>query len=130
MTPNHDALKDDLLSVLGASRELSPAHDGDLAELFLSRLEPPRRPRRGIIPPTDPTLYAALAALGVLVAVPVVMIVETYSARDGYLPPLDAGALPAVYWIALAAALIVLAGKAIGSWSGWHLHLFLDRPPR
>lgn len=46
---SEEQLRDELVAVLGASRELSPAADVELADVFLERLERqllfPRRPR-------------------------------------------------------------------------------------
>lgn len=133
MKGSHDDLKADLLSVLEASRELSPANDEHLADLFLGRLEASRRmqrqERRPLVP-ADASTYGLLAILAVLVVLPIVMIIQTYSERDGWLPPLDAGAMPAVYWIALVATLVLLAGKALSQWTGWHVRVLLHHSPR
>ncbi len=128
-----DELKTDLLSVLEAGRELSPANDEHLADLFLGRLEASRLMQRDHRRPhvrADASIYSLLAVLGVLIVMPIVMIVQTYSERDGWLPPIDAGALPAVYWVALVVTLALLAGKALSQWTGWHVRVLLHHSPR
>jgi hypothetical protein len=126
MRDTHEELKRDLLSVLEAGRELSPSNDEDLAEVFLSRWETTHgEPHRlhGLLSHADPALYAILGILAVLILIPPVMIVQTYAARDGYLPPLDAGAMPVIYWIALVATLLVLAGRLLSRWTGWQVQI-------
>lgn len=130
MRDTHEELKSDLLSVLEAGRELSPSSDDDLAELFLSRWEashPTRSRLTNMLRPTDPSEYALLTALAILISIPIVMIVQTYSARDGYLPPLDGGALPLLYWLALVATVLLLIVKTMGRWIGWHVQIQLQR---
>jgi phosphatidylserine/phosphatidylglycerophosphate/cardiolipin synthase-like enzyme len=133
MRATRDDLKNDLLSVLEAGRELSPSNDEDLAELFLSRWEasrPTPRPARSLLHPSDPSLYALFWALAILIAIPIVGIVETYSSRDGYLPPLDPGAMPVLYWIALVATVLLLVAKTASRWMGWNLQVHLQRSDR
>lgn len=133
MQGSRDDLKADLLSVLEAGRELSPANDEHLADLFLGRLEASRlmqpAERRPRFQP-DAQTYGLLAVLGVLIVLPIVMIAQTYSDRDGYLPPIDPGAMPAVYWVALVVTLALLAGKALSQWTGWHVRILLHHAPR
>jgi hypothetical protein len=130
MRGSRDELKTDLLSVLEAGRELSPSNDDELVEIFLSRWEashPEPRPLQGLLSPADPALYGILGILAVLLLIPPVMIAQTYAARDGYLPPLDFGAMPVIYWIALVATVLVLAARLLGHWTGWHVHILLQR---
>lgn len=133
MNRYREDLKTDLLSVLEASREISPDNDEHLADLFLSRLDAShlmQRDHRRLQVRTDASTYGLLAVLGMLIALPIVMIVQTYSERDGWLPPIDAGAMPAVYWVALVVTLALLAGKALSQWTGWHVRVLLHQSPR
>src|SRR5579884_2900457 len=115
MQRTREELRDELLSMLSASRELTVADDDALADAMLDRLEARQLAARSEQWPRmhlSPSMYACSSALLILVAIPIVKVIQTYSERDGYLPPLDAGALPAIYWlslIALVAALLVLA---------------------
>lgn len=121
-------LRDQVHAFLNASRELSPAEDAELVEVFVNELSRnrPRRQRNRL----TASFYGWLTALGILLAIPVVMVIQTYSARDGYLPPLDAGALPNVYWLALALVLICLIASLIGDRSGWRLEVTHTRERR
>lgn len=114
-------LRDQVHAFLNASRELSPADDGELVEVFLNELSR-NQPRQRRNRPTT-AMYGWLTALGILLAIPVVMVIQTYSARDGYLPPLDAGELPIVYWLALALVIICLIASLIGDRIGWRLEI-------
>ena len=72
-------------------------------------------------------LYAALSALLVLLAIPVVMVQQTYSNREGYLPPLDAGALPLLYWIALTCAVVLFLSALISERRGWRVRVTVTK---
>jgi uncharacterized integral membrane protein len=123
---SRETLQDDVLSLLSASRELSPDEDPALADAFVRHLQvhSPRERQRGA---SSRWLFAWATALVILLAIPVVMVIETYSSRDGYLPPLDAGALPLVYWIALVAVVLCLVATLIGERRGWQLRVSLTR---
>jgi hypothetical protein len=133
MRDTREEIKSDLLSVLEAGRELSPSNDDDLAELFLARWEashPATRRWGSMVRPTDPSEYALLTALVILITIPIVMIVQTYSSLDGYLPPMDAGALPLLYWLALVTTVLLLLVKTASRWMGWHVQVHLQRSSR
>ncbi|MDQ2745381.1 MAG: hypothetical protein M3Z66_24225 [Chloroflexota bacterium] len=129
MAQSRESLRDEVIGLLNASRELSPSDDHPLAETFVTRLEQQlpaqthrSRPRH--------LLYAALSALVVLLAIPVVMVIQTYSHLDGYLPPLDAGALPLLYWVALMCAVILLLATLVSERTGWHVRVGVTKEDR
>lgn len=107
MEQSRASLQDEVISLLNASRELSPSEDQPLAEIFVTRLEQQLMAQTRRSRPRH-LIFAALAALVVLLTIPVVMVIQTYSKLDGYLPPLDAGALPLLYWIALICLVVLL----------------------
>jgi ABC-type transport system involved in cytochrome bd biosynthesis fused ATPase/permease subunit len=119
-------LQDQVIALLHAGRELSPAEDEALADAFVSHLEDLTGPRRRRDGPGR-LVYVAASALVILLAIPVVMVIQTYSSLDGYLPRPDAGALPMVYWLALAAVVLLLVGTLVGERSGWRVQLTLRR---
>jgi hypothetical protein len=115
-------LRDQVIALLNASRDLSPAEDEALAETFVSRIGTlPARRRR--VHRVTPMVYASLSALVILLAIPVVMVIQSYSALDGYLPRVDAGALPLIYWLTLAGAILLLIGAVISERTGWRLQI-------
>jgi sterol desaturase/sphingolipid hydroxylase (fatty acid hydroxylase superfamily) len=114
-------LRDEVHAFLNASRELSPADQEALVTVFVNQMERERQRRPHNRHATS--VFGWLSALVILLAIPVVMVIETYSVRDGYLPPLDAGALPVVYWLALAIVALCLIGSLLGEWTGWRLRI-------
>lgn len=128
MQDSQEEMRDHVLSLLQASRELSPANDEALADAFVRQLTRRARDQRIGAPP-GPARYISASALAILVAIPVVMVIQAYSEYDGYLPRLDAGALPLLYWIALAAALLILAASFVSERTGWQLRLTATRKP-
>jgi hypothetical protein len=115
MEETREGLRDHVVALLSASRELSPADDEALADTFVSRIGhlPHQRSR------LTPLTCTSVSALAILLAIPVVMVGQTYSNLDGYLPPLDAGALPLVYWIALVLAVVLTTVALVGQRVDW-----------
>ncbi len=133
MEQSRESLRDEVISLLNASRELSPSDDHPLAEAFVTRLEqqlmtrtPRSRPRR--------LLYVALSALVVLLAIPVVMLIQTVNYLHGYgldyLPPLDAGALPLLYWLALICVVVLLLATLVSERTCWHVRVGVTKEDR
>lgn len=123
MKHTREDLQDQLVALLHAGRELSPAEDEALAATFVSHLEHLRGRQAG----PARLLYAYLSALAILLAIPVVMVVQTYSSMDGYLPRPDAGALPVVYWLALAAVVLLIVGTLVSERIGWQVQVTARR---
>jgi len=114
----HEELRDELIAVLGATRELTPETDEDLAEAYLTRIERElmapsrvgarRRKRRE---PLTLLRYGGVRLLVILLIAPIAVFLITFPA-DGVLQHIDAGAIPPLYYVALvlvAAMILVTA---------------------
>lgn len=111
-------LRDELIAVLGATRELSPDTDKDLADAFLTQVE------RQLVAPTRVTArrsrkkqealtrlrYGLTHLLVFLLVAPIAVFLITFPV-DGVLRNIDAGALPPVYY----AALVLVAASILAT---------------
>lgn len=103
----HEELRDELIAVLGATRELSPETDEALAEAYLTRVErefvAPSRVgacRRKKREPLTVLRYGLMQLLVILFVAPIAVFLITFPA-DGVLQHIDAGAIPPLYYAAL-----------------------------
>jgi hypothetical protein len=118
----HDELRDELIAVLGATRELSPDTDKELAEAFIRRVErltalqarTVQRPARRHAHPLGTARNGFVGLLGLMLLAPLSMTAAGVS-PDDVLRYIYWGALPVTYNMSLmyVCALMLVAACVV-----------------